>query len=188
VKATTTGTIRVSRYQKGRNQSAEFPGARDSEWQWQWQWHQLGHMQICTSPRQITMPASHHLVFYRPGAFLPPNEQRKSTEGSSKCWRQSESQITPIQPNFNILWGNMDRKVPQHESRQGELPAEPRMGQAFRYWWQTQEGSLMKASDVKPKCPIHGSAGSSPCLDSCCGTLRSMLPHSMFNFGCVGVI
>jgi len=26
----------------------------------EWQWHQLGHMQICTSPRQITMLAPDH--------------------------------------------------------------------------------------------------------------------------------
>ena len=39
-----SGTTRVSRYQKGKNQS-DFTEARDSEWQW----HQLGHMQVCTS-------------------------------------------------------------------------------------------------------------------------------------------
>jgi len=32
----------------------------------EWQWHQLGHMQICISPRQITTPAPHNSVFYRP--------------------------------------------------------------------------------------------------------------------------
>jgi len=37
----------------------DFTETRCSEWQW----HQLCHMQICTSPRQITMPASHHSVF-----------------------------------------------------------------------------------------------------------------------------
>ena len=31
--------------------------------------------------RQITMPAPHHSVFYRTDAFLPPNQQRQSTEG-----------------------------------------------------------------------------------------------------------
>ena len=38
---------------------------------------------ICKSAfrsRQITMPAPHHSVFYRP--FLPPNRQRQSTEGT----------------------------------------------------------------------------------------------------------
>jgi len=60
-----------------QNQSA-FTEARDSEWQW----HQLGHMQIYTSPRQITMPASHHSVFHRPDAIPAPNQHRQSTEGS----------------------------------------------------------------------------------------------------------
>ena len=33
--------------------------------------------------RQITTPAPHHSVFYRPDAFLPPNQQCQSTEGST---------------------------------------------------------------------------------------------------------
>jgi len=73
-----SGTTRVGRYQKGKT-NLDFTEARDSEWQW----HQLGHMQVCTAPRsrQITTPAPHHSVFYRPNAFLPPNQQRQSTEG-----------------------------------------------------------------------------------------------------------
>ena len=59
--------------------SSRFTGARDSEWQW----HLLGYMQVCTSS-QITMPTSHHSVFYRPDALLPPNQQRQSTEGNMK--------------------------------------------------------------------------------------------------------
>ena len=39
-----SGTIRVSRYQKGKT-NLDFTDARDSEWQW----HQLGHMQVCMS-------------------------------------------------------------------------------------------------------------------------------------------
>ena len=39
-----SGTIQVSRYQKGKI-NLDFTKARDSEWQW----HQLGHMQVCTS-------------------------------------------------------------------------------------------------------------------------------------------
>ena len=39
-----SGTIRVSRYQKGKT-NLDFTEARDSEWQW----HQLGYMQVCTS-------------------------------------------------------------------------------------------------------------------------------------------
>ena len=60
-----SGTIQVSRYQKGKT-NLDFTGARDSEWQW----HQLGH--ICKPAprsRQITTPAPHHSVFYRPDAL-----------------------------------------------------------------------------------------------------------------------
>ena len=61
-----SGTTRVSRYQKGKT-NLDFTEARDSEWQW----HPLGHMQVCTSPHssQITTPAPHHSVFYRPNAL-----------------------------------------------------------------------------------------------------------------------
>ena len=39
--------------------------------------------------RQITMPASHHSVFTGRMPFLPPNQQRQSTEGiqSSSCYQ-----------------------------------------------------------------------------------------------------
>ena len=66
-------TTRVSRYQKGKpilillkQQTVSGSGIR---------WA------ICKSAprsRQITTPASHHWVFYRP--FLPPNQQHQSTD------------------------------------------------------------------------------------------------------------
>jgi len=71
-----TGTTWVSRYQKGKT-NLDFTEARDSEWQW----HQLGHMQVCTSLRQITTPAPHRSVFTGRMPFLPPNQQHQSTEG-----------------------------------------------------------------------------------------------------------
>jgi len=43
-------TTRVSQYQKGKT-NLDFTGARDSEWQW----HQLGHMQVCTSLRNLIL-------------------------------------------------------------------------------------------------------------------------------------
>jgi len=69
-------TTRVSRYRKDKT-NLDFAEARDSEWQW----HQLGI--LCKSaPRsiQIATPEPHHSVFYRPDAFLPPNQQRQNTE------------------------------------------------------------------------------------------------------------
>jgi len=70
----------------------DFTEATDSEWQW----HQLGHMQVCTSlqtDNHASNPTT--LFFYRPDAtpplcfftgrmpFLPPNQQRQSTESKS---------------------------------------------------------------------------------------------------------
>ena len=57
-----SGTIRVSRYQKGKT-SLDFTEARGSEWQW----HQLGYMQVCTSLQTDTTPALHRSVFLQAG-------------------------------------------------------------------------------------------------------------------------
>jgi len=59
----------VSRYQKGKT-NLDFTEARDSEWQR----HQLGHMQVCTS-----LQTDNHAN--TPPIYLPPNQQRQSTEG-----------------------------------------------------------------------------------------------------------
>ena len=71
-----SGTTQVSQYQKGKT-NLDFTGARDSEWQW----HQLGMCKSAPRSRQITMPAPHHSVFYRPDA-LPAAQPT-----ASKHWR-----------------------------------------------------------------------------------------------------
>jgi len=73
-------TTQVSRYQKGKT-NLDFTEARDSEWQW----HQLGIRKSAPCSTQTTTPAHHHSVFYRPDVFLPPNQQRQSTEGTFKA-------------------------------------------------------------------------------------------------------
>jgi len=68
----------VSRYQKGKT-NLDFTEARDSEWQW----HQLGHMQVCTSLQTDKHAGTPPLSFFtRRMPFLPPNQQRQSTEGT----------------------------------------------------------------------------------------------------------
>jgi len=52
--------------------------ARDSKWQW----HQLGHMQMCTSPQTDNHASIQPLSFYRPDA-LPATQPT-----ASKHWRQ----------------------------------------------------------------------------------------------------
>jgi len=67
----------VSWYQKGKA-NLDFTEARDSEWQW----HQLGRIQVCTSlqtDNHASTPTTH--VFTGRMPFLPPNQQRQSTEG-----------------------------------------------------------------------------------------------------------
>ena len=72
------GTTQVSRYQKGKT-NLDFTEARDSEWQW----HQLGHMQVCTSLQTDNHASTPPLsLFTGRMPFLPPNQQRQSTEGT----------------------------------------------------------------------------------------------------------
>ena len=69
----------MSRYQKGKT-NLDFTEARDSECQYGISWA------MCKSAphsRQITTPAPHNSVFLQAGcSFLPPNQQRQSTEGT----------------------------------------------------------------------------------------------------------
>ena len=72
-------TMQVSRYQKGKT-NLDFTEARDSEWQW----HQLGRMQVCTSLQTDNHRSTSPLSFFTGRMpFLPPNQQRQSTEGKS---------------------------------------------------------------------------------------------------------
>jgi len=86
----------VSRYQKGKT-NVDFTEARDSEWQW----HQLGHMHVCTSLQADNHASTPPLSFFtgrRP--FLPPNQQRQSTEGNGN----RESQLKVL---YNIHEGGL---------------------------------------------------------------------------------
>ena len=74
-----SGTTRVSRYQKGKT-NLDFTDARDSEWQW----HLLGHMQVCISLQTDNHASTPPLVIFTGMMpFLPPNQQRQSTEGKA---------------------------------------------------------------------------------------------------------
>jgi len=68
----------VSRYQKGKI-NLDFTEARDSEWDW----HQLGRMQVCTSFQADNHASTLMLSILQAMPFLPPNQQRQSTEGKA---------------------------------------------------------------------------------------------------------
>jgi len=73
----------VGQYQKDKT-NLDFTEARDSEWQW----HQLSHMQVCTLFQTDNHASTSPLKFFTGRMpFLPPNQQRQSTEGhkSSEC-------------------------------------------------------------------------------------------------------
>jgi len=71
-------TAQVSRYQKSKT-NLDFTEARDSERQW----HQLGYMQVCTLHQTDNHTSTPPLCFFTGRMpFLPPNQQRQSTEGT----------------------------------------------------------------------------------------------------------
>ena len=74
-----SATTGVGRYQKGKTK-LDFTEARDSEWQW----YQLGRMQDCTSLQTDNHASTPTLSFFTGWMpFLPPNQQRQSSEGST---------------------------------------------------------------------------------------------------------
>jgi len=86
----------VSRYQKGKT-NLDFTGARDSEWQW----HQLGHMQVCTSLQTNNHASTPPLSFFTGRMpFLPPNQQRQSTEGTN--WNTRIKHHNETKRYFNV--------------------------------------------------------------------------------------
>jgi len=68
----------VSWYQKGKT-NLDFTEASNNEWQW----HQLGHVQVYTSLQTDNHASTPPLCFLQARCpFLPPNQQRQSTEGN----------------------------------------------------------------------------------------------------------
>ena len=83
----------MGRYQKGKT-NLDFTEARDSEWQW----HQMGRMQVCTLLQTDNHASTPPLCFFTGRMpFLPPNQQRQSTEGiktSQNISLKTEAELT----------------------------------------------------------------------------------------------
>jgi len=94
-----SGTTRVSWYQKGKT-NLDFTEARDSEWQW----HQLGHMQVCTSLQTDNHASTPPLsCFTGRMPFLPPNQQRQSTEGQHTTHTPYVAQYCLVAENLSQI-------------------------------------------------------------------------------------
>ena len=85
-----------------------------------WQWHQLDHKQsFAPRSRQITTPAPHHSIFYRPDALL------HTQPTVSKHWRQTKREDTYTQPFYDPFpgppgWAGA-RKEPLDFTVQGKI-------------------------------------------------------------------
>ena len=89
-----SGTTQVIRYQKGKT-NMDFTESRDSEWQW----HQLGRMQVCTSLQTDIHASTPPLKFFTDRMpFLPPSQQRQSTEG-----KHTDSQLKTIRKLVSVV-------------------------------------------------------------------------------------
>jgi len=99
----------VSQYQKGKT-NLDCTKARDSEWQW----HQLGHMHVCTSLQTDNHASTPPLSFFTGRMpFLPPNQQRQSTEGNVYIPYQNRTQNTEIKQCKIKIW-NATRAAKAH--------------------------------------------------------------------------
>jgi len=88
-----SGTIRVSRYQKGKTSNLDFTEARESEWQW----HQLGHMQVCAS-LQTDNHASTSLLSFLQASCRPTNSIRALNSSTVRyMWVKSYSRNKVVQ-------------------------------------------------------------------------------------------
>jgi len=62
----------------------------------EWQWHQLGHMHICTSLQTGNHASTSQLSFFTGRMpFLPPNQQRQSTEGKDQYKAMKKFKLCP---------------------------------------------------------------------------------------------
>jgi len=94
----------VSRYQKGKT-NLDFTEARDSEWQWL----QLGHVQVCTSLLTDNHASTPPLSFFTGRMpFLPPNQQRQSTEGKGPTDHMHRI------PHRRRRWTHIRRRIGQN--------------------------------------------------------------------------
>ena len=89
----------MSQYQKGTT-NLDFTEARDSEWQCR----QLGCMQVCTS-LQTDNHASTPPLFTGRIPFLPPNQQRQSTEGHVALQLYHSNNFSCL-PQRSVEWTN----------------------------------------------------------------------------------
>jgi len=86
----------VSQYQKGKT-NLDFTKARDSELQW----HHLRHMQVCILLQTDNHTSTPPLCFFSGRMpFLPPSQQRQSTEGKqfAHLTKSAMSYINSKQP------------------------------------------------------------------------------------------
>jgi len=98
----------VNRYQKGKTYQ-DFTEARDSEWQW----HQLGHMQVCISLQTDNHASTPPLKFFTGRMpFLPPNQQRQSTEGKKRLYTYSNGFLSRYNASTLLLHGTLPVDLP----------------------------------------------------------------------------
>ena len=91
-----SGTTQVSQYQKRKTKQETVSGSGIS-------WA------ICQSApcsRQITMPTPHHSVFTGRMPFLPPNQQRQSTEGTNLLLQLTQYTTQTISAPRPPQWDN----------------------------------------------------------------------------------
>jgi len=107
----------VSWYQKGKT-NLDFTEARESEWQW----HQLGHMQVSTSPQTDNHASTPPPVFYRSDALPATQPTAKALKAIVQSSTTNPQQIKVMeldgysQPMCNKLCVSSHNALNHHKS------------------------------------------------------------------------
>ena len=157
-----SGTTRMSRYQEGKT-NLDFTEARDSEWQW----HQLGHVQVCTSPHTDNHASTPPISFYRPDA-LPAAQPTASKHRRHQATRREEEN------NRNICY---DYLFPVDEEHVGgdDVADDVNDLQQFTRERHDQDGGEQRSCWVRIRQHHHRYAGLEP---SRTNTIRRKVAHT----------
>jgi len=103
-----------------------------------WQWHQLGHMQICTSPQTDNHTSTHHSGFYRPvlQAGCPSYRQTNSVKALNECKQHTHTHTTVLLllwTSIQVLWSGM-RATRMSSWVNLSVSGQPSEGQRINCW------------------------------------------------------
>jgi len=120
------------------------------ETRWRCAYLAAGATSTCTTVR-MSVSLTDCLMLLRPSKYIVNNiNYSLDNQNNILCYRRfdftSDVKSQGHWSRIRQIWqthkgGDMNQEDRQHESRRGELPTEPRVGQVLTYWWLPREVS-----------------------------------------------